>query len=153
MAKPLSFETQNVKLLSFKNSPAAVKIVLSLKAIVMILYGIPNCNTVKKARDWLDTHGISYTFHDFKKAGVSETLLKNWLTQYAHTDLINRAGLTWRGLSDIEKSAVIGNASAIVLMQTKTSLIKRPILEKDSKIIALGFNETHYLELLKWPKL
>ena len=113
----------------------------------MILYGIPNCNTVKKARDWLDTHGISYTFHDFKKAGVSQALLTHWLTQYAHTDLINRAGLTWRGLTEAEKSAVIDSTAAMALMQTKTSLIKRPILEKDSKIIALGFNEAIYSEL------
>jgi arsenate reductase (glutaredoxin) len=114
----------------------------------MILYGIPNCNTVKKARDWLDTHGVAYTFHDFKKAGVSQALLMHWLTQHPHTDLINRAGLTWRGLSEGEKSGVIDNTAGMALMQTKTSLIKRPILEKDSKIIALGFNEAHYQELL-----
>lgn len=115
----------------------------------MILYGIPNCNTVKKARDWLDAHGIAYTFYDFKKQGIAEQLLNNWLAQYPHEKLINRAGLTWRGLSEAEKSAITNNASAMQLMQTKTSLIKRPILEKDSKIIALGFNEADYHELFK----
>ena len=113
------------------------------------LYGIPNCNTVKKARDWLDANHIAYEFHDFKKIGVSSELLNIWLSQFPHDKLINRAGLTWRGLDEITKSSAIDNASALTLMQAKTSLIKRPVLEKDSKIIALGFSETSYQELFK----
>ena len=113
------------------------------------LYGIPNCNTVKKARDWLESHAIAYQFHDFKKHGVSVELLENWLSQQPHEKLINRAGLTWRGLEDNVKAGIINNASAISLMQTKTSVIKRPILEKDGKIIAIGFIENIYVEKLK----
>ena len=112
------------------------------------LYGIPNCNTVKKARDWLECHAIAYEFHDFKKHGVSVQLLENWLTQVPHEKLINRAGLTWRGLEDSVKAGIIDNASAISLTQTKTSAIKRPILEKDGKILYLGFDETQYQALL-----
>jgi arsenate reductase (glutaredoxin) len=113
------------------------------------LYGIPNCSTVKKARDWLETHHITYYFHDFKKQGVSAELLNIWLAQFPHEKLINRAGLTWRGLDEITKSSIIDNASAATLMQAKTSLIKRPLLEKDSKIVCLGFDEPTYKELLK----
>ena len=113
------------------------------------LYGIPNCNTVKKARDWLDANHIAYEFHDFKKHIVTAELLNSWLVQIPREQLINRAGLTWRGLDEITKSSVIDNASALTLMQAKTSLIKRPVLEKDSKIIALGFSETSYQELFK----
>ena len=113
------------------------------------LYGIPNCNTVKKARDWLESHAIAYQFHDFKKHGVSVELIENWLTQVPHEKLINRAGLTWRGLEDNVKAGIIDNASAISLMQTKTSAIKRPILEKNGTIISIGFIENSYLEMLK----
>ena len=116
---------------------------------VLKLYGIVNCNTVKKARDWLDVNHVAYEFHDFKKQGVSAELLNSWLVQIPREQLINRAGLTWRGLDSSVKEGVVDNASALALMQAKTSLIKRPLLEKDSKIIALGFNETTYKELLK----
>ena len=115
---------------------------------VIKLYGIPNCSTVKKARDWLDSHHAVYDFHDFKKQGASTELLTSWLAQIPPEQLINRAGLTWRGLESSLKEGVVDNATALALMQAKTSLIKRPLLEKDSKIIALGFNETAYIKLL-----
>lgn len=110
----------------------------------MQLFGIPNCNTVKKARDWLDQHNIVYTFHDFKKNGVSQALLENWLSQMPWEKLINRAGMTWRNLSDAEKAVVVDATSAISLMLAKPSIIKRPILVKDDKILALGFVESSY---------
>jgi arsenate reductase len=113
------------------------------------VYGIPNCNTVKKARDWLETHHITYEFHDFKKHGVSQQLLENWLAQTSYEKLINRAGLTWRGLDDGTKASIVDNASAIKLMLVKTSAIKRPILEKDGKILALGFSEADYKAIFK----
>lgn len=114
----------------------------------MKLYGIPNCNTVKKARSWLDEHGVSYEFHDFKKQGVDTTTLENWLSQTSWEKLVNRAGMTWRGLSDTTKSSVIDNASTIALMMEKTSVIKRPVLIKDGKLLCLGFDETTYGKLL-----
>ena len=115
----------------------------------MKLYGISNCNTVKKARDWLDANHIAYEFHDFKKLGIDELTLNNWLAQQPWEKLVNRAGMTWRNLSDAEKCKVTDNASAIVLMREKTSVIKRPILEKDGKILGLGFDETEYRKLFK----
>jgi Spx/MgsR family transcriptional regulator len=112
--------------------------------MMMKLYGIPNCNTVKKARDWLDTHQIHYEFHDFKKQGVTAEQLNLWLSQVPESKLINRTGLTWRGLDEATKQSIGDKESATALMMAKTSVIKRPILEKDSKIIALGFSESEY---------
>lgn len=110
----------------------------------MKLYGIPNCNTVKKAREWLDTHGVAYTFHDFKKQGIDAASLDAWLTQQPWEKLVNRAGMTWRGLSDAEKAQVKDNASAAALMQAKTSVIKRPVLVSEGRILALGFDADQY---------
>jgi Spx/MgsR family transcriptional regulator len=115
----------------------------------MQLFGIPNCNTVKKARDWLANLQIAYEFHDFKKNGLSQTLLENWLTQRPWEKLLNRAGMTWRNLSDAEKAAVVDAPSAIQLMLAKPSVIKRPVLVKNCNIIGLGFDEATYKELFK----
>lgn len=113
----------------------------------MKLYGIPNCNTVKKARDWLDQHAVAYEFHDFKKLGLDAATAHSWLQQQPWEKLVNRSGMTWRNLSESEKNAVVDAASAQALMQEKTSVIKRPIVVKDDNIIALGFNETEYAQL------
>jgi Spx/MgsR family transcriptional regulator len=114
----------------------------------MQLFGIPNCNTIKKARDWLSLHNIAYEVHDFKKNGITDTLIEGWLTQQPWEKLVNRVGMTWRNLSDVEKTAVIDGPSALKLMLEKPSVIKRPVLVKDGKIICLGFNEAAYKELL-----
>lgn len=114
----------------------------------MKLYGIPNCNTVKKARNWLEESGIAYEFHDFKKLGIDEASIHQWLTQKPWDKLVNRAGMTWRNLSDAEKAAVTDNASATQLMLSKTSVIKRPILVQDGTLLALGFDEAIYQQLL-----
>jgi Spx/MgsR family transcriptional regulator len=121
--------------------------VLTIVKSTMKLYGIPNCNTVKKARDWLDANDVAYEFHDFKKQGIDEATIKNWLSQHSFDKLINRAGMTWRNLNDVDKNSVTDNKSAIVLMQNKTSVIKRPILVKDNKILSLGFDELIYKAL------
>ncbi|MDI1361208.1 ArsC family reductase [Methylotenera sp.] len=113
----------------------------------MQLFGIPNCNTVKKARDWLTAHHIAYEFHDFKKNGVTQSLLEAWLNQQPWEKLVNRAGMTWRNLTDAEKAAVIDAPSAIKLMLEKSSVIKRPVLVQDGKIVCLGFTEAAYKEL------
>lgn len=114
----------------------------------MQLYGIPNCNTVKKARDWLTAHGFTYEFHDFKKQGLDSALIGGWLKQMPWEKLVNRAGMTWRNLTDEEKAATNDAHSAQGLMLAKSSVIKRPVLVKDSKIISLGFSEATYKELL-----
>ena len=119
----------------------------SFLLILMKLYGIPNCNTVKKARTWLEQNRIGYEFHDFKKSGVDAALLNGWLSQLSWEKLVNRAGMTWRNLPDAEKTAITDAASALPLMLTKSSVIKRLILVKDGKILQLGFDEANYRRL------
>ncbi len=116
---------------------------------MMDLFGIPNCNTVKKARDWLNDHGIEYTFHNFKKEPPTESQLTEWLNQTSWETLVNRAGMTWRKLTDEEKSAVNNNASAIALMIAKPSVIKRPVAINNNKIITIGYKEDAYEEAYK----
>jgi arsenate reductase (glutaredoxin) len=111
------------------------------------LYGIPNCDTVKKARTWLSNNHIEFEFHDFKKSGVSAELAQRWLGQAQWEQLINRKGLTWRGLPDEQKIAITDNASAQQLMMDKTSVIKRPLLEQDGKLLHIGFDADAYKTL------
>ena len=113
----------------------------------MKLYGIPNCDTVKKARVWLASHAIEFEFHDFKKQGLSAETAQSWLQQASWEQLINRKGLTWRGLSEEQKAAITGNAAAQQLMLDKTSVIKRPLLEQEGKLLHIGFDEAAYRKL------
>ncbi len=115
----------------------------------MKLYGISNCSTVKKARTWLDEQGIKVEFHDFKKQGLSAELAKQWLKQAGWEKLINRSGMTWRGLPDEVKLGIKSNASALPLMLEKTSVIKRPLLEQDGKLLHVGFDEKAYRQIFK----
>ncbi len=110
------------------------------------VYGIPNCDTVKKATVWLKNKRVAYEFHDYKKLGISEAKLEEWLTQVPYDKLINRAGTTFKKLTDEEKAKITDNASAIALMLEKTSVIKRPIVESD-KILAVGFKAEEYDEV------
>lgn len=114
----------------------------------MIVYGIPNCNTVKKAQDWLKQNKVDYTFHDFKKAGITETKLKEWSKQLGWQALINKKGTTWRQLDAKVQAAIVDEAAAITLMLEKSSLIKRPVVESGNKII-LGFDEGVYQQEFK----
>ena len=92
------------------------------------LYGIPNCNSVKKTRVWLEERGIDYQFHDFKKSGIDATTLLEWLKSIPVDVLINKKGTTWRGLSDAEKTMADTPDTAVELMMSKTSVIKRPVV-------------------------
>lgn len=112
---------------------------------MMIVYGIPNCSTVKKARQWLTDRGIDYTFHDFKKSGVSHEMLERWIAAQGLERVLNRQGTTWRKLDDTLRASAETPDGAIRLMMRSPSLIKRPVLEHDTQIV-LGFNETRYTE-------
>ena len=112
------------------------------------LYGIPNCDTVKKARAWLSAHGYAYEFHDFKKQPVSEAQLRDWQQQIGWEKILKKTGRTWCcDLSPEIKASIIDADSALVLMQQNCNFIKRPVLEKDGKILATGFKENDYLLL------
>ncbi|MCU7944228.1 MAG: ArsC family reductase [Candidatus Thiodiazotropha sp. (ex Cardiolucina cf. quadrata)] len=109
------------------------------------LYGIPNCDTMKKARRWLDEHGIAYQFHDYKKVGVDEKLLRQWVDRVGWEALLNRRGIMWRRLDDSVK-AEINEENAIRVMLETPSIIKRPVLEAD-KTLNVGFTEEAYSKL------
>ena len=96
---------------------------------MIILYGIPNCDTVKKARAWLTGQGLAYSFHDFKKAGVPPERLAAWEDALGWQKLLNRQGTTWRKLDAAVQSGVTDAASAQALMRAQPSVIKRPVVE------------------------
>ncbi|MBB1629707.1 MULTISPECIES: ArsC family reductase [Cupriavidus] len=114
--------------------------------MTVLLYGIPNCDTVKKARTWLESNGVDYTFHDFKKQGVDEAMLRGWLAHVPLATLLNRKGTTWRALSDADKALAEQEAGAIALMQQSPSLIKRPVLAHKGSV-SVGFSPDNYASL------
>jgi arsenate reductase (glutaredoxin) len=109
------------------------------------MYGIPNCDTIKKARKWLDANGVAYEFHDYKKSGVPEAELKKWVKKAGWETLLNRRGTTWRKLDDKTKDS-INESSAIKLMLAQPSIIKRPVLVA-GKTLLVGFDEESYKKL------
>ncbi|MFT4031007.1 MAG: ArsC family reductase [Siphonobacter sp.] len=111
------------------------------------LYAIPNCDTVKKARTWLADHNVVYQFHDYKKQGIDQPTIEHWLTQKPWEELVNRAGTTWKKLPDAEKPT--DAAGAIQLMLAKPSVIRRPLIEAEGTIIALGFKPELYESVFK----
>ncbi len=106
----------------------------------LTVYGIPNCDTVKKARNWLTEHGIAYAFHDFKKQGVPANLLPQWLVAAGWQTLVNRKGTTWRKLDEATREAVTNDASATTLMLANPSVIKRPVVVWGDGSISVGFD-------------
>ncbi|MFC4230531.1 ArsC family reductase [Parasediminibacterium paludis] len=111
---------------------------------MLTLYGIPNCNTVKKAIDWLKKNEIEFQFHDYKKKGIDETKLKEWIAQIGWEKLVNKRGTTWKGLDETIQNSIISETTAIALMMSKTSVIKRPLIESNNTIAALGYDEKEY---------
>lgn len=109
----------------------------------MILYGIRNCDTVKKARAWLDGHGVEYRFHDYKTEGVDAVALDRWIAKLGWEALLNRAGTTFRKLSDADK-VDIDAAKARMLMLAQPSMIRRPVAE-DCDVLLAGFKPDTYL--------
>ena len=109
----------------------------------IVLYGIPNCDTVKKARAWLTARGAAYEFHDFKKQGVPEPRLDAWLHEVGWERLVNRQGTTWRKLDDSTQASVRDAASARALMLAQPSVIKRPVVEW-GKQVTVGFSEADW---------
>jgi arsenate reductase (glutaredoxin) len=114
--------------------------------MAVTLYGIPNCDTVKKARTWLDQNGVAYTFHDFKKAGLTPALVDGWLKQVDWEVLVNRKGTTWRVLPDERKAAVADAGSAAALMLEAPSVIKRPVLDCNGTT-HVGFSDANYQQI------
>lgn len=113
---------------------------------MVTLYGIKNCDTVKKARLWLEQHGVAYTFHDFRKDGLSAELLQHFIARSAWQYLLNRNSTSWRQLSE-EQRAELDENKAFELMLATPTLIKRPLLVTPDRFI-IGFDLEHYQALL-----
>ena len=112
------------------------------------VYGIPNCDTVKKARTWLSEQGLDFVFHDFKKQGVPSALLPDWLERLGHETLINRKGPTWRNLDESVRNSVVDNASATPVMQAHSSTIKRPVVVWADGEVTVGFQPERFAQRL-----
>jgi arsenate reductase len=111
------------------------------------LYGIQNCDTMKKARAWLDSHDVAYRFHDYKKAGVESWLLESWVGQVGWEVLLNRTGTTFRKLPDQDREALT-EKKAIALMTAQPSMIKRPVLEVAGQLL-VGFKPEIYSRIFR----
>jgi len=110
----------------------------------MIVYGIKNCNTVKNALDWLKKNKVEFEFHDYKKSGVTASKLTDWSKQVGWESLVNKRGTTWRQLDEAVQNKITNEKAAIALMVEKTSVIKRPLIEDNGKVLLLGFDEAQY---------
>ena len=107
------------------------------------IYGIKNCDTMKKARAWLDQHGVSYDFHDYKTAGIERARLEAWINKAGWETLLNKAGTTFRKLPDKDKEGLT-EKKAIALMLAQPSIIKRPVLELSGGKLLVGFRPEQY---------
>lgn len=111
------------------------------------VYGIPHCDSVKKARAWMDAHGVPYTLHDFKKHGVPPDALDQWLASVGWETLLNRKGTTWRQLSPDVQARVVDAASARALMLQQASVIKRPVVVSGTAVL-VGVNPEQWQRVL-----
>ena len=109
------------------------------------VYGISNCDSVKKARKWLDQHAVDYQFHDFKKSGLGREMLLDWVDKAGWETLLNRRGMMWRKLPQSTRDNIDKDSAIAIMLETPT-IIKRPVLELDGEI-HVGFSEQHYAAL------
>jgi arsenate reductase len=114
--------------------------------MTVTLYGIKNCDTIKKARAWLETQGVAYDFHDYKLAGIDEARLRFWVRELGWERLLNRAGTTFRKLPDADKEG-LDEDKAVALMLAQPSMIRRPVLDLGDRRLA-GFGEDAYRDAL-----
>jgi arsenate reductase len=115
--------------------------------MAITIYGIKNCDTMKKARVWLDSHGVAYSFHDYKAEGIDKARLQRWAKEVGWETLLNRAGTTFRKLDDAAKEG-LNESKAIALMLEQPSMIKRPVLDLGGKLV-VGFKPEIYAKDIK----
>ncbi len=114
-----------------------------------IIYGIPNCDTVKKVITWFKDKKIPYEFHDYKKNGISVAKLKSWSGQVGWETILNKKGTTWRGLDAKTQASITTEKAVIKLLSEHTSAIKRPVIEQGDKVIRVGFDLAAYEKLFR----
>ncbi|EAA8368611.1 ArsC family reductase [Salmonella enterica] len=111
---------------------------------MITLYGIKNCDTIKKARRWLEEHGIDYRFHDYRVDGIDLSLINTFIAELGWQPLLNTRGTTWRKLDEAARSRITDAAAAAVLLVAQPAMIKRPLLCTPGKPMLLGFSESRY---------
>ena len=113
------------------------------------VYGIPNCDTVKKAVTWLSDNKIGFEFNDYKKKGITVMKLKLWCKQVGWEALLNKKGTTWKKIDPAVQATITNEKAAIALLTENTSMIKRPLVEKGDTVVALGFDSAVYEKVFK----
>ncbi len=108
---------------------------------MITIYGIPNCDTIRKTRNWFERHHIPYCFHDYRKDGITKEKLRTWCREENWEKLLNKQSVSWRKLSPEVQGAIISATKAIPILLQNPTMIKRPVIEKDGNIIQVGFNE------------
>lgn len=116
---------------------------------MITIYGIPNCDTIKKTRSWLDIHKVAYIFHDYRSEGISKEKLTDWCHQIKWEILLNKRSTTWKELAADEQSKITTQAKAIALMIKNPTIIKRPVIEQSGKVLAVGYDEELFQKLLQ----
>lgn len=114
------------------------------------LFGIKNCDQIRKARKFLDSNGASYRFHDFRRDGITQELLNSWFSHVPWDSLLNRRGLTWRKMPESARQTIVDQQSAREAMLAQPTLIRRPVLTTGEDVL-VGFSETVYLRTLNLP--
>jgi Spx/MgsR family transcriptional regulator len=112
--------------------------------MAIVVHGIPNCDTVKRARAWLAGRGVAHEFHDFKKAGLPPDRLDAWIAQVGWERLVNRQGLTWKKLDETTRAGVVNAAAARALMLAHPSLVKRPVVQWPGGELTVGFAQADW---------
>jgi Spx/MgsR family transcriptional regulator len=115
---------------------------------VITLYGIKNCDTIKKARRWLESHEVEYTFHDYRVDGLNAELLNTFIAQLGWEALLNTRGTTWRKLDEAHRASITDAQTAAALMLEMPAIIKRPLLYAPGQPMLLGFNESNYQQFI-----
>lgn len=133
---------------AIKHAPPRSKVPATTTGAGVMVYGIPNCDQVKKAREWLDARPVQYTFHDFKKQGLSVELARTWIETAGAARVINRKGTTWRALDEARKALADKAFGAVALASEHPSLVKRPVLTRQGALL-IGFDADAYANAFK----
>ncbi|UAY52102.1 ArsC family reductase [Ferruginibacter albus] len=115
---------------------------------MITVYGIPNCDTIKKTQDWLKKNKVEYSFHNYKTEGISKEKLAEWCKKVGWEILLNKKSTTWKSLTPEQQESATNQTAAIKIMQQNNSIIKRPVIEAGN-VILVGFNETEFSKHLK----
>jgi arsenate reductase len=117
---------------------------------MLTVYGIPNCDTIKKTQKWLEKEGLSYRLHNYRQEGITREKIEQWLTQVHLSKLLNKASTTFKGLSEEEKASVSEQGQAVDLMLAHPTMIKRPVVEdKEGRVLSVGFKEADFVDLFR----